>query len=128
MTYRANLWGDERGATVVETAFALPIIIVFIYGMFMMGVMFHANAGLQNGLGEGARYATIYPVPTDAEIKSKISAKVFRLGIGSFGTPTVTNGVGYKDLAMTFTMTPNFVFYTPPPITLNQSKRVYVAG
>ena len=128
MTNRTKLWNDERGATAVETAFVLPVILVFIYGIFMMGVMFHAKAGLQNGLGEGARYATIYPVPTDAQIRAKISAKVFRLGIGTFGAPTVTSGSGYKDLAVSFTMTPNFIFYTPPPITLNQSKRVYIAG
>ena len=33
--------------------------------MFQFGVILQANAGMQHALGEGARYATLYPKPAD---------------------------------------------------------------
>ena len=40
-----------------------------IYGIFKVGLLFHANAGIQHALGEGARYATVcIPSPTGVQL------------------------------------------------------------
>lgn len=128
MTNYRKLLRDTRGVAAVETAFALPVLLVFIYGIFQVGIIYMANAGMQNALGEGARFATIFPMPSNADIKTRISSSAFGVGVGTFSTPEVTDGAGFKDLRVTFSMTPNFLFFTTPTITLTQKKRVYTAG
>jgi Flp pilus assembly protein TadG len=129
---RRKLRRDAEGSAAIEMAISLPILILFIYGIFQVGVVMAADAGMQHALGEGARLATLYPTPTDAAIKNKISAKVFGVYIGSFKTPTVTDpGTAAcskcRDLAVSYEVTPNFLFFTGPKITLNRSKRVYLS-
>jgi Flp pilus assembly protein TadG len=138
VTALLRLRRDERGAAVIEMAIILPVLVVFIYGIFQIGIMFQANAGMQHGLGEGARLATLCynpsingcGTPTNDEIKTRISAKVFGTKVGTFSEPTVTDGPSgsnYKTLSVTFTMTPDFLFFQAPPVNLTRSKRVYVA-
>ena len=127
---------DSRGAAAIEMAIALPVLVVFIYGIFQVGVAFQAVAGMQHALGEGARLATICQNPTaagvcstasNADIKAKIAQKVFGTGVGTFGEPSVTDGAGFKTLSVTFSMPMNFLFFQGPPINLTRSKKVYVA-
>ena len=124
---------DEQGVAAVEMALALPVLILFIYGIFQIGMVMAASAGMQHALGEGARLATIYPYPTDASVKTRIQNKVFGTMIGAYAVADpvdVTNGVGTtyaKDLRVTYTVTPNFLFFTAPPVTLVRTKRVYLS-
>lgn len=130
MTFLRKIRREESGAAVVEMALSLPILLLMIYGMFQVGVIMAADAGIQHALGEGARMATLYPTPTDANIKTKMQSKVFGMYIGSYTVAdptTVSSGATkYKDLTVTYTVTPNFLFFNGPAITLNRSKRVYL--
>lgn len=132
---------DESGAATIEMAIALPTLVLFIWGIFQVGVAFQANAGMQHALGEGARLATLCynpttsgcSVPSNDAIKTKISDRVFGTKVGTFNTPTVTTPLSTdctkcRDLSVTFTMTPNFLFFNGPPISITKTKRVYVAG
>lgn len=119
---------DDRGSAIIEFAFALPILVLFLWGIFQVGIAFQASAGMQNALGEGARLATLYPKPDNTAITAKINAKVFGTGIGVFTPAEIIDGTGYKDLSVTFTMTPNFLLFNAPPVSLTRSKRVYTSG
>ena len=128
---------DNRGTAVIEVAIALPVLIVFIYGIFQVGVAFQANAGMQHALGEGARLATICQNPTAAgvcsvatndEIEAKITEKVFGTGVGEFTVEDIVDEDDYKDLSVTFTMPTNFLLFEGPDINITRTKRVYVAG
>ncbi len=124
---------DEQGVAAVEMALALPVLILFIYGIFQIGMIMAASAGMQHALGEGARLATIYPYPNDASVKTRIQNKVFGTMIGTYAVADpadVTNAGGTvyaKDLQVTYTVTPNFLFFTAPPVTLVRTKRVYLS-
>jgi Flp pilus assembly protein TadG len=118
---------DETGAAVVEMAFALPILLTFVYGIFQLGVIFAANAGMQHALGEGARYATLYPSPTDSQIKTKMENKLFGTKIGQYTVADPTGTTNYKDLQVSYKVTPNFLFFKLPEITINRTKRVYLS-
>ena len=124
---------DEQGAAAVEMALALPVLIIFIYGIFQIGMVMAASAGMQHALGEGARLATIYPYPTDATVKTRIENKIFGTYIGNYTVDDpadLKNGAGTtyaKDLRVTYTVTPNFLFFTAPPVTLVRTKRVYLS-
>lgn len=149
MTKLLTLRRDERGAAVIEIAIALPTLVLFIWGIFQLGIAFQASAGMQHALGEGARMATlcINPTtasgcgtPTDAEIEARINDKLFGTGIGTFdvsisrpvddpGTEDVDESdVDFIDLNATFTMPTNFLFFNGPNINLSRTKRVYMAG
>jgi hypothetical protein len=58
--------------------------------------------------------------------------KLFGNNIGSFGTPTVTTPASTtctfcRDLTVTYSVTPNYLFFNGPAISLTRSKRVYIA-
>lgn len=126
-----KLRADESGASAVEMALSLPILLTFIYGMMQVGMVMAADAGMQHALGEGARLATIYPTPTDTAIKDKITTKVFGTYIGTYTVSdpvTTTAGTSkYKTLTVTYTVTPNYIFFSGKPVNLTRSKRVYLS-
>lgn len=126
MTPNLPLVRNERGATVVEFAIVLPILVLFVWGIFQVGVLFQANSGMQHALGEGARYATIFPTPTDAQIKARMSAEVFGTKNGTFSVADPVNATGHKTLRVTYSMPMNFLFFTGPTVNLTREKRVYV--
>jgi len=132
MTFIRTIRRDEKGVAAVEMAFALPILLLFVYGIFQFGVILQANAGMQHALGEGARYATLYPKPADNLIVTRMSNSVFGMNIGTFSTPTVTTPAtsectNCRLLTVSYTVTPDFVFFSGPAINLVRTKRVYTA-
>lgn len=147
MSRLLNLRRDECGAAVIEIAIALPTLVLFIWGIFQLGIAFQANAGMQHALGEGARLATlcINPTaagcgtPTDAQIEARVNEKLFGTGIGEFevdisrpvddpDTADVDESdVNFMDMSATFTMPMNFLFFNGPNLDITTTKRVYVA-
>ena len=123
---------DERGAAVVEMAFALPALIVLLWMIVQLGLVFRAMSGIQHGLGEGARMATLFPKPTDTAIKAKITDAVYGIGPGSFSIPTPTSGTAdgatYLDLRVTYTQKTDLLLFPGPTISVSRSKRVWIAS
>ena len=125
---------NERGAAAVEMALALPVLVSMIYGIFQVGLLYQANAGMQHALGEGARYATLCipsgsscTTPTNDEIKTRMTSKLFGKGDGAFTVQEPTPGAGFRELRITYVKKMNFLFINGPTITLNRDKRAYVA-
>ena len=131
-----RLWADESGANVIEFAVAVPVLTVFIYGIFVVGKLFQANAGMQHALGEAARYATIYPTPTDDQIKAMVAAKKFGTNTmgGTLSALTINNdnsggsGTVAKNLSLTYTQPTDFLLFNGPTVSITRSKKVYVAS
>lgn len=119
---------DDRGATAIETAFALPVFIMMIWAIIQFGLMFRALAGIQHALGEGARLATLYPRPTDAAIKARISAKVYGIQPGIFTVPNPTAGTGYLDLSVNYVQPTSLLLLPGPTINVTKTKRVWIAS
>jgi Flp pilus assembly protein TadG len=121
----------QRGAAALEFAIAVPVLVVCIYGIFQVGLLYEANAGMQHALGEGARLASLYDrsttshVPTDDAIKAKMSAQLFGRNDGTFTVSDPVNGTGYKTLAISYTRQMSFLLLPGPRVTLNRSKKVY---
>jgi hypothetical protein len=141
MKLRRRIGVDDQGAAVVEMAFALPVFIVMVWMVAQLGMVYEAVAGMQQGLGEGARYATLClspgtgtgcTVPTGAQVRLKVLDTVYGTGLGHFDVPTPTlSAVGtssYYDLTVTYTQDINMILFPGPTITLTRSKRVWVAS
>lgn len=140
MKFCRHLAQDSRGAAVVEMAFAFPILIAMIYMFTQLAQVYRAAAGIQQALGEGARYATLClnpttsgcTTPTATQISTRINASVYGIGPGTFTVPTPTKstqGTGsYYDLTVNYTQPTNLLFVPGPTITVSRSKQVWVAG
>lgn len=129
MTPLRKLKHDNSGATIIEFAIALPVLVLTIYGIFTSGMLLMANAGVQHALGEAARHATLFPTPSDDEIKAKVAAKKFGLGNGTLQPASIVTDTAnhHKTITLTYTQSTDFLFFKGPTVTVVKSKKVYVA-
>ena len=137
---RRSLRKDIRGAAVIETAIALPVFIMMIWAFVQLAQMYRALAGMQQALGQGARFATLCatassdgcsPPSVDA-VKTKILDSVYGVGPGTFtvSTPaTGSSGTGsYYDLTVSYSQPTSLLIVPGPTVNVSKSKRVWVAG
>lgn len=122
---------SDRGAAIIETAFALPALIILVWVVVQLGLVFRAMSGIQHALGEGARLATIWPQPNDDAIKDRIEEAVYGIGPGTFiiadPVPGAESGTSYLDLEVSYTQETDLLLLPGPTITVSRSKRVWVA-
>lgn len=130
----------RKGAATIEMAFALPVMILMIWMIMQLALVFRAVAGIQQALGEGARYATLCltptmtgcTIPTAANIKTQISNAVYGIGPGTFvvDDPALTNAgtSKYYDLKVSYTQDTDMLLFPGPTISVSRSKRVWVAS
>ena len=140
MILRASLVRDERGVASIEIAFALPILIMMIWAIIQFGMVFRAQAGIQQALGEGARYATLClnpgtsgcSSPTAAAIKTKITQSVDGVGPGTFTVddpvPSPAGTAKYFDLTVRYTQPTSLLIVPGPTVSISRSKRVWIAA
>lgn len=124
---------DNRGVAVIEIAIVLPVLILFIYGIFQIGILYQANAGMQHALGEGARFATLCKpvtggcnISTDAQITAKMNAAVFGTKPGTFTIPAPTTVNRVMTLTVNYSQPMNFLFFPGPTVTLSRTKKIYL--
>jgi Flp pilus assembly protein TadG len=141
MKIRRSLVRNEEGVAAIEMAFALPVLIVMIWMFVQLAQVYRATAGIQQGLGEGARFATLClnptatgcTIPTDQAINDKINASVYGIGPGNFDTPMpvctndTVNGGAYYDLKVNYTQHTSLLLFPGPDISVSRSKRVWVS-
>jgi hypothetical protein len=112
-------------------AFALPILVMLLWMMIQLGLVFRAMSGIQHALGEGARAATLWPVPTNETIEDKMEAAVYGIGPGDFTivdpVAGTADGSNFLDLQVTYTQDTDLLFLPGPTISVSRSKRVWVA-
>jgi Flp pilus assembly protein TadG len=133
--FAKKLGRAEKGASAIEFAIAIPVLVTFIYGIFSFGQILEVDAGMQHALGEGARYATLClnpassgcTVPTDTQITSKVTSKLF--GLASGATPSITTDSTNKTktISLSYSQQMNFLFFTGPTVSFTRSKVVYYA-
>lgn len=129
MTALRKLLADRAGSAAIEFAIAVPVLVSMIWGIFQIGILYQANAGMQHALGQGARFATIFPTPSDSEIQTKITSAKFGLGNGTWGQPQIDtdNTAKTKTISVTYSQPMDFLFFDGPTVTLSATKKVYLA-
>lgn len=119
----------KRGAAAVEFVLAAPVVVLFLLGFLQIGMLGMAKAGLGQAVESGARYATIYPRPTDTQISAKIRAGGYGMRAANITGPTFVHGNNagspYVDITMTYRQTLDFGFFTLGPINLSHTRRAY---
>ncbi len=122
---------DEAGMGAVEFALVAPALIGFIVGIGQLGILFFANADLNNAVAAGARIAVVFPKPSDDTIKAQMTASSKQLKASRLGAPTVVHGTDssgreYADLSMTYSVPLDFVLFKTPAVTLRSDRRVFL--
>jgi hypothetical protein len=122
---------NESGVAVIELAFALPILIALLWMIIQLGLVFRAMSGVQHALGEGARAATLWPVPAVSDIEETMAQAVWGIGPGEFeiieAIPGTADGSDYLDLEVTYVQKTDLLVLPGPTISVSRSKRVWVA-
>ena len=139
MRFRPRFIANERGAATIEMAFALPVLIVMLYAFVQLAEVYRALAGIQQALGQGARYATLCVspgsngcgVPTAANIKTQIQNSVYGIGPGTFTVSDPVSGTSgsaqYYDLTVSYSQPTTLLLFPGPTMSFSRSKRVWVA-
>jgi Flp pilus assembly protein TadG len=122
---------DERGISAVEFGLLAPVLITFIIGIAQMGRLFFVNSDMRGAIAAGARVASVWPVPDHAQIEAAVDQRLVRTGAEAASDITITDGAEadgtpFIDIAMDYRVSLDFVFFKIGPITLNDSRRVYV--
>ena len=131
MTMLKKLRRSDEGAAVVELAFGLPVFIALLWMVVQLGLVFRAMSGIQHALGQGARAATLWPVPDADAIDDAMEAAVYGVGPGDFDiTPPhkgSADGSDYYDLQVTYTQHTDLLVFPGPTVSVTRSKRVWVS-
>lgn len=131
MRFLARLRRDRRGVSAIEFAIVAPVLIFMVVGIAQMGSMFYAHSSLSHAVAEGARFATIHPRPTAAEVVSRVEARRPLNAPGTFTTPTVSyarntaTGNWRATVAMNYTLRLEFIFFDYE-VTLNATRQASV--
>jgi Flp pilus assembly protein TadG len=129
MSYLRKLRSDRSGVAAIEFAVAVPILVTFLWGIFQVAIVYRANAGMQHALGEAARFATIFPTPSDSAIQDKITSHRFGVDGGTWETPTIATDTAAKTklITVTYSQPTDFLFFEGPTVELTRSKLVYLS-
>ena len=139
MKLKGRIETDESGAAAIEMAFAIPVFIVMIWAFVQLAEVYRAVAGMQQALGEGARYATLClsqsstgcAAPTAAQIKTKINSSVYGIGPGTFTVNDPVSGTSgtanYYDLTVSYSQPTDLLMFPGPTMSLTRSKRVWIS-
>lgn len=122
-----RLKADRRGAVLAEFVLVVPLWATLIFGIFQMFDVLWGYAGLQNGVAEGARLATLYPRKSNVEITNRIYAKSFGINAAYISTPILTAGkagtIDYVDITVEYTA--HLPLWDVPLMTFRESRRAY---
>jgi hypothetical protein len=112
-----------------EFALTVPVAMAIIFGIVELGAAFWANAGLQNGLGEAAREATLWPRRTDDQIRARLNDGLFGVDPRRLATPVLVRGSAggqnFVDISISYQTSVNMVLFEIPAFTINHSRRAY---
>lgn len=102
---RLSAASREGGATVVEMAIIMPLLLLLLIGIVELSIMFFVNQTMQYAVREGGRYAITGQTDADPSTSTKLRyrAVVERMRTSSLGMldkvcpVIVTNNVTYTD-------------------------------
>lgn len=90
---------DERGVTIIEFAFAFPVLAVILMALFDLGFQVYAQSILQGAVQEAARNSTLEgsdPTTLDTAVRDNVQEVI----PGANLTFTRTNYANFEDIGM----------------------------
>lgn len=124
------IFRKQDGSVAVEAALALPILFLFFGAIIQLGLAIFIQESVDHATGEAARYATIYPTPTDSEIEAKARSSAFGGDANAIRSVTVVRGTDdgrkYAEITMIYDYPLIDWFVDGSAYSLEQTRRAYL--
>ncbi len=121
---------DRRGATVIEYAFALPVLVMLMIGILQFALILQASGAMRHGIGEGLRYAKVNPDATESEVLAQVRPAMGGVDLNNVTslrfTSGTTNGVAFGRITMQYEMMPVIPFAPLPAIQLSETRTTFL--
>jgi len=122
---------DDRGAAVIEMAFAMPVLIMIMIGMLQFAIVLQANGAIRHGIGEGLRLAKVNSGISDSDVFAEVDASIggiksANVTFKDFDKGTTSSGVSWGRLTVRYEITPVIPFASLGKIRLQETRRVYL--
>ena len=121
---------NNQGTTALEFALVAPVLLMLLMGIIQLGILFYVQAGLKSTVEDAARYATLWPTPSQTQIEQRMQTHRFGMDIRNIVGPTITfstsQAPNFVTISMSYNITIDFVF-GEKTLVLSESRRAYVA-
>ena len=125
-----RLNSDSRGSIGLEFGLAIPILIALIIGVLQFGIVLNANGAMRHAMGEGLRLAKVDRDATDTAVTDRVRAQLVGVDPAVIQTLTfaraTSNNIDRGTITMSIRLTPIIPFAAIPPITLTETKTIYL--
>lgn len=120
---RSHRVSGQEGATAIEFAICLPLLVLLIFGIIEFSILLYDQAVITNASREGARAGIVYAYPSrvsDAEIKAVVinycqdNLVTFGSGVLNAGSITVNRTSDLSGDPLTVTVNYNYDFLVMP--------------
>jgi Flp pilus assembly protein TadG len=121
---------DQSGAAAVELALVMPLLVVFIMGIWFMGWSLNLGSEVRHAVELGSRVYISNPNATTSDVQTAIASHLTNVPIGSINLATSTSTIGSatsQHISWSFRTTPPIPFVSSMPITFNGSYDVPAA-
>jgi Flp pilus assembly protein TadG len=121
---------DEGGATAVELALVLPMLVTFILGIWYLGWSLNLGSEVRHAVELGSRIYITNPSATSTDLSTAVSSHLTDMQVSAISLSTTSQTVGTttsQHIAWSFSTTPPIPFVSSIPITFSGSYDVPAA-
>jgi len=74
----SRIASDTRGASAIEFVLTVPLLVTLLVGTMMVANYLSVRNALKSALDETSRYASLYPTPSDTQLRARFDATLTR--------------------------------------------------
>jgi Flp pilus assembly protein TadG len=90
----AGLARDARGATAVEFALVLPLLVIFVFGIWWLGWAINLGGEVRHAVEMGSRVYILHPSATATELQTAVASHLTDVDISDISLATASTTVG----------------------------------
>jgi Flp pilus assembly protein TadG len=127
---RRGWLADAGGATAVEFALVLPLLVIFILGIWYVGWAMNLGSEVRHAVELGSRVSIANPNATTADLQTAIASHLTDVPVGSINLNTSTSSIGTassQHITWSFQTNAPIPFLSALQITFNGSYDVPAA-
>ena len=130
MTFFSRLRRSTHASSTVDFAFALPVLMIIMLGTLQLGVYMHVSGSLRHALGEGIRYAKVYPSATADDVKNEIKSELPAIDPDNITALVFIRGtsgsIDYGAAGIRYRLEPIIPLIPVPAITITETSVAYL--
>lgn len=90
----AGLAHDARGAAAVEFALVLPLLAIFIFGVWWLGWAINLGSEVGHAVEMGSRVYVLHPAATATELQTAVASHLTDVNVSDINLATASTTVG----------------------------------